>query len=393
MTLTEHLSSTILPKRILSLDGGGIRGAITIGYLEKVEELLRARYGGREDFRLCDYFDLIGGTSTGSIIAGFLAIGMNMTEVKEKYLTLGGMIFHEKNEFWEFWKIKKALHARYDDTSFNNLLETSFRDENQGNITLGSPMIRTGLCIMAKRADTNSTWTLNNHPADPFFDSDLGRNGAIALKLAIRASSAAPTYFIPETFDVGNKQLAAFVDGGVSSFNNPSLGLLMVATMKGYGFRWATGENNLFMLSVGTGTTPFKSSVNSVEGAWLASWALEVPDMLMQDASALNHIMMQWISRGLTKNKINLQLGAMENDLLPDQPLLTYTRYNAEIREDYLGHLGFVAGTNYISIADLMEMSNGNNAELLYKIGRAAADAEVSAGHFPPQFDLPGTPA
>jgi predicted acylesterase/phospholipase RssA len=387
MSLASHLSNTTTPKRILSLDGGGIRGAITVGYLEKVEELLKARHPQRDDFRLCDYFDLIGGTSTGSIIAGFLAVGLTMAQVKEKYLTLGGMIFHEKNQFWDIWKIKKALHARYDDGSFNRLLESSFCDENHQDITLGSPMIKTGLCILAKRADTNSSWTLNNHPQDPFFQSDLGENSLIPLKLAVRASSAAPTYFIPEVFDIGNKQMAAFVDGGVSSFNNPSLALMMVATMKGYAFHWQTGENNLFMLSVGTGSTPFKSTVHAVEENWLASWAISVPDMLMQDASVLNHVMMQWISTGKTKKPVNLQLGDMANDLLPQQPLLTYNRYNALMREDYLRQLGFQAGS-YLSIVDLMDMSNGNNVELLYRIGRAAAELEVSAGHFPEEFDL-----
>ena len=68
-------------KRILSLDGGGIRGILTLGFLEHIEEML-AKENNDPDFRLCDYFDLIGGTSTGSIIASCLAIGMKASEVK-----------------------------------------------------------------------------------------------------------------------------------------------------------------------------------------------------------------------------------------------------------------------------------------------------------------------
>ena len=56
-------------KRILSLDGGGIRGALTLGYLQKIETILASRTKDPEKFRLYQYFDLIGGTSTGSIIA------------------------------------------------------------------------------------------------------------------------------------------------------------------------------------------------------------------------------------------------------------------------------------------------------------------------------------
>jgi len=50
------------PKKILSLDGGGIRGALTLGYLKKLEDILKAKFAGNSNFRLCDYFDLIGGT-------------------------------------------------------------------------------------------------------------------------------------------------------------------------------------------------------------------------------------------------------------------------------------------------------------------------------------------
>lgn len=55
------------PKRILALDGGGIRGVLTLGFLEKMEEILRKQHNN-PDLLLCDYFDLIGGTSTGPLL-------------------------------------------------------------------------------------------------------------------------------------------------------------------------------------------------------------------------------------------------------------------------------------------------------------------------------------
>ena len=82
ITLKQHFESN-RPKRILALDGGGIRGALTLGYLKRIEEILRKQHDDDPDFRLCDYFDLIGGTSTGSIIASCLAIGMKVEEIKE----------------------------------------------------------------------------------------------------------------------------------------------------------------------------------------------------------------------------------------------------------------------------------------------------------------------
>src|SRR5262249_53013228 len=67
------------PKRILSLDGGGVRGALTVAFLMRLEEMLDARAGRK--IRLGDHFDLIGGTSTGALIAGCLALGYRAEEI------------------------------------------------------------------------------------------------------------------------------------------------------------------------------------------------------------------------------------------------------------------------------------------------------------------------
>src|SRR5690349_5291501 len=93
------------PKRILALDGGGIRGAVTLGFLGEIERILAERHEGLNNiekgaFRLHHYFDLIGGTSTGAIIAALLAVGgFSVAEIKEKYRKLGGKIFSDRNGF------------------------------------------------------------------------------------------------------------------------------------------------------------------------------------------------------------------------------------------------------------------------------------------------------
>ena len=73
------------PKRILSLDGGGVRGAVSIGFLERLERLVEDIEG--KPTLLGDWFDLIGGTSTGAIIAAALALGYTAREVHELYST------------------------------------------------------------------------------------------------------------------------------------------------------------------------------------------------------------------------------------------------------------------------------------------------------------------
>src|ERR1700726_3969133 len=79
------------PKRILALDGGGVRGAITVAFLERIEALLSQHQG--RPIRLGDYFHLVGGTSTGSIIAGALALGFTAAQVKDIYTRLAPLAF------------------------------------------------------------------------------------------------------------------------------------------------------------------------------------------------------------------------------------------------------------------------------------------------------------
>ena len=79
MALTERIERPG-PKRLLAIDGGGIRGVLALEILQKIEDVLRQR-SGRADFRLSDYFDFIAGTSTGGIIAACLSTGMSVADI------------------------------------------------------------------------------------------------------------------------------------------------------------------------------------------------------------------------------------------------------------------------------------------------------------------------
>jgi patatin-like phospholipase/acyl hydrolase len=376
-TLSEHLDPNNSPKRILSLDGGGIRGALTLGYLKKIENILRAKENDPE-LLLCDYFDLIGGTSTGSIIAAGLSIGMTVDELKDKYMELGGKIFGDKRNFWNPLETWKFLKAEYNYKALEDSLKNIF-----GTMTLESDKIKTGLCIVAKRADTNSTWPLINHPNGKFFNTNLGKNKNIPLWQAVRASSAAPTYFVPQMIDVGDGQRVAFVDGGVSMANNPSLTLLMVATLKGFPFHWQMSADKLTIVSVGTGYSVFKKQTGEIEDAWIKTWAESVPDMLMQDASWQNQIMLQWLSDSPTANYIDMEIEYLKDDYIGNQPQLKYLRYNFPITENDLNSLQ-IKGKSFTDkdVASLTEMSNAQNRQLLYEIGKVAGEREIKEEHF-----------
>jgi uncharacterized protein len=374
-TFAEHLDPNSGPKNILSLDGGGIRGALTLGYLKRIEEILRDK-SGNQKLVLSDHFDLIGGTSTGSIIASGLALGMEVQAIIDLYMDLGGKIFGEKRDWWKPWETWKFLQAEYDSDALDTSLSNAFP-----GYTIGSPEIKTGLCIVAKRADTNSTWPLINHPNGKYFNSENGKNKDIPLWKAVRASSAAPTYFTPQLIDVGNAQKAAFVDGGVSMANNPALTLLMVATTKGFPFRWKMGADNLTVVSVGTGYSIFKKLVGDIEKAWMKTWATNVPDMLMQDASWQTQTMMQWFSESPTAFSIDGELGSLAGDLINDKPAIKYLRYNLAMTKENLNNLNIGRTFDDIQLADIIEMSNAYNRYDLYKIGAAAAK-DIKESHF-----------
>ncbi|TNF41188.1 MAG: patatin [Bacteroidetes bacterium] len=376
-TLFEHLDSSHGPKRILALDGGGIRGALTLGYLKKIETIIREKEND-PNLLLCDYFDLIGGTSTGSIIAAGLSIGKTVDEIAELYMKLGGEIFGEKKKWFNPLQTWQFLKARYDYQALEDNLKAIF-----GDITLESDKIRTGLCIVAKRADTNSTWPLINHPKGKFFNTQLGKNKNIPLWQAVRASSAAPTYFVPQMIDVGDGQKAAFVDGGVSMANNPALTLLMVATLKGFPFHWKMGADNLMLVSVGTGYSIFKKQTGQITNAWIKTWAENVPEMLMQDASWQNQIVLQWLSDSPTAHYIDMEIEYLKDDFIGNQPHLKYLRYNFPITENDLNGLK-IPGKTFTEkdVESLTEMSNAQNRQILYEIGKVAGENEIKKEHF-----------
>src|SRR5215217_5744023 len=96
MSFWGHLEkryATRQPRKILALDGGGIRGVLTLQVLIRMEELLREKSGQGNDFRLCNFFDYIGGTSTGAIIAAGLARGMSAQELSAFYMKAGPAMF------------------------------------------------------------------------------------------------------------------------------------------------------------------------------------------------------------------------------------------------------------------------------------------------------------
>src|SRR6185437_4041885 len=125
------------------------------------------------------YFDLIGGTSTGSIIAAGLACGMSVKAIKALYYGLGTKVFVPTGLGLVVPKFQTQA------------LQTALDGALGADTTLDSGRILTGLMLMTKRLDTGSPWPLNNGGRGKYAAQD----GALRLTQVVRASTAAPTYF------------------------------------------------------------------------------------------------------------------------------------------------------------------------------------------------------
>ena len=371
--LENHLFSSG-PKRILALDGGGIRGLLTVQMLKKIEAMVRER-SGNEKMVLGDYFDLIGGTSTGAIIASALALGWDVARIETIYRELGNSIFES-----EFFR-RGLLRPKFSAEPVKRALEREY-----STIRMGDDNLRTGLAVITKRFDTGSTWVIHNNPKGRYYHQRPGSkalaNKDYLLRSVVRASTAAPTYFEPERIRIADDTEGGFVDGGVSPHNNPALQLLMLATLKGHGLNWETGEQDLLLVSLGTGSRDLAMEANEVMDMKPVELGIRGLSALMTDTSVLNEQILQWLSTSPTARQIDREVGDLSQDLPGGTSLLTYLRYDVNFDEDWVARL--------ISDEDLEsihEMDKPENMDALARLGQAAAE-RISDDHFPTHFDV-----
>jgi uncharacterized protein len=268
----------------LSIDGGGLKGLIPAEALIAIETQLDALTN--QSLPLCDRFDLIGGTSTGAILAVGLALGLKAAELRDFYLKFGKQIF-----------TKVFLPERFWHSYPSGPLEQHLKDVFGEDTTLGSGKLRTNILIVSKNVTQGTTWFFTNNPKGKYFTSNRG----LPLWQIVRASSAAPTYFPPQTIsipdDQGQLQEYEFVDGGVSSYNNPSMQVFLEATDPKYQFGWPTGADKLLMMSLGTGFNATTVPAGKASCYNLLNWAGYAIKELMDDANLQQNVLMHLLGQ------------------------------------------------------------------------------------------------
>jgi uncharacterized protein len=376
-TRDEHLFGPG-PKRVLALDGGGVRGVISLAYLERLEAILRERFG--PETVLADYFDLIGGASTGAIIATGLALGLPVERLIATYLGLADKGFRRSSRF-AFLAPKFQAGA---------LLEQI--RAHVGDATLGSARLKTGLAIIAKRIDTGSVWVFHNNPRGRWFDGagsdpDAVPNKDLQLTQLLRASTAAPSYFAPETIEIARGISGTFIDGAVSPHGNPGLLLFLLATIRGYGFRWPTGAELLLLASVGTGhhpMTPARMPAKRSPPLLLAALALR---SVMDDCNWLNQTLLQYLGQSPVPWHIDSEIGDLSGDQLGLAPAFHYLRYDMVYSSHWFdGEIG--VRLEQRELDGLTRFDEPAISPRLLELARFAARKQILDEHLPAGFDL-----
>jgi uncharacterized protein len=294
--------------RILSIDGGGIRGVIPATILEALEERIQ-KLTNNPEARLIDYFDFLAGTSTGGIIVSILNTPKSEQEphlpkfstkdVLNFYTTKGSSIFKGR---W-FSRILGSIglaDEKYDVTSLEELLNTKL-----GNNWL-SKMLKPCL-IPAYNLEMGSTYFFcsQDHEVETKEYRDY------YSKDVCRATSAAPSYFEPARIRNANKDFYPFIDGGVFA-NNPTL-CAIAEVGKAIG---SFTPKEMFVLSLGTGRVQQSYSFNRFRKAIALLIIPDLINIMMDGVSETTH----YITKKLFNN---LQVGDQYVRL---DPTLTNTK-------------------------------------------------------------------
>ena len=229
--------------KILSIDGGGIRGIIPAKVLADLEESLCNKNG--RDTKLCEHFDLICGTSTGAILAIAIALGIPAKKIVSLYKDNAEAIFPR----WYLKilprKSRVLTTSIYSNKVLKRLLKQLFTEAN-GGVTPLINDLKTKVCIPTYNGGMGEINILKTKHCDEY-----NRDYKLPAHEVALSSASAPVYFPPNSFtydnELGSGVNINMIDGGVFA-NNPTLIGIFEATDK-----LKVKFSDLQVLSLGTG--------------------------------------------------------------------------------------------------------------------------------------------
>ena len=255
-----------VPRKMLALDGGGIRGVLTLSILKSMEAQL--------GMRLCDYFDYIGGTSTGAIIAAGLSIGKSVDELIDFYLETGTDMFQRT-------RYLDRLYSLYRNGPLQQKLQEVF-----GQRDLRPEHLNTLLLAVTHNVTTDSPWPISSNPEARYNASRARRLQPLRPAVAVGPREhrgadllSAGSHPRPSRPTTANRSCSSMA--GMTPYNNPAFVLFRFATDPAYRLEWPTGERNLLLISVGTGAAATAGGVAQDPSSNMFSTGLGVPGMLM----------------------------------------------------------------------------------------------------------------
>ena len=240
--------------RILSLDGGGIRGLYTAVLLDRLEQEVPG---------FTDRADLLAGTSTGGILALGLAAKKSTAELIDLYRDKGTEIF-SRTVWHEIRDLGEIIGAKYDNEDLIGIIQETFGD------AILNDLLPRHVLVPSFDLDSAATDAVPRMWKPKFFHNYEGPQSDGNQKISDVAlrTSAAPTYF--PAYD-------GYVDGGVVA-NNPSMAALAQAIDE------ATGKQklgDLRILSIGTGLSPQFVAGNTLNWGF-AQWAPVLSNMVIE---------------------------------------------------------------------------------------------------------------
>lgn len=372
------------PKKILACDGGGILGLISVEILAKLEADLRQELGNPQ-LVLADYFDFVSGTSTGAIVATCISAGMSMRQVRDFYVDSGEEMFSKASLF-------NRLRYSYDDEPLARKLRMELNralglDPEGAPALLGAEGLRTLLMIVMRNHTTDSPWPVTNNPRAKY--NRQGRrdcNLLLPLWQLVRASTAAPTFFPPEVVTLAEGSPEAyqfvFVDGGVTTYNNPAFLAFQMATTSPYRINWPTGVDRMLVVSVGTGSAAKARPDLKADDLWLLDHARNVPSALMNAASAGWDMACRMLGECRFGPPIDREYGDM---VILDPPVgnwtggkhFAYMRYDPDVTQEGLCALGL----DGIRASDVQQLDSVEHMHDIREIGRTYAAKHVDLKH------------